>query len=80
MENKVHGLGEETNFEFKHIPNLDSTTSMGDYAPGAKESGVERRNLKAFVIGSAVMGVFSYVGLRTTWGIFGGLKALWMAR
>ncbi|KAH6722032.1 hypothetical protein BKA61DRAFT_166520 [Leptodontidium sp. MPI-SDFR-AT-0119] len=79
VENKVHGLGEETNFEFKHIPNLDTTTSMGDYVSGAKESGVESRNLKVFVIGSAIMGVVSYIGLRTTWGIFGGLR-LWMTR
>ncbi|CZS98461.1 hypothetical protein WAI453_005794 [Rhynchosporium graminicola] len=80
VENKTHGLGEETNFDFKHIPNLDTTTSMGDYVAGAKEDGIERRNLKAFVIGSAIMGFVSYVGLRTTWGIFGGLRALWVSR
>ncbi|KAK0100893.1 hypothetical protein ONS95_007337 [Cadophora gregata] len=80
VENKAHGLGEETNFEFKYIPSLDTTTSMGDYISEGKESVVERRNLQAFVIGSTIVGLVSLIGLRMTWGVFGGLRALWISR
>lgn len=73
-------MGEETNFEFKYIPSLDTTTSMGDYVSTGKESEVERRNLQAFVIGSTIMGLLSVIGLRLTWGAFGGLRSLWMSR
>lgn len=78
VENKTHGLGQASTFEFKYIPNLDTTTtSKGLYVPGTSSSGVERRNLKAFVLASVLMGVVSYLGLRTTWGIVGGLRAWW---
>ncbi|KAJ5038084.1 uncharacterized protein L3040_006955 [Drepanopeziza brunnea f. sp. 'multigermtubi'] len=79
VENKVHGLGEESDFEFKYIPNLDTTTSMADYVPGVKNSGVERRNLKALIWGSAFLGLLSYAGWRVSWGILGGLRAWWLS-
>jgi hypothetical protein len=77
VENKTHGLGEETNFDFKYIPNFDTTTSMGEYVSGLKESGVERRNLRALCMGSAAMGVVSYFCLKTTFKVFGRLAAWW---
>jgi hypothetical protein len=53
-------MGEETNFDFKYIPNFDTTsTDMGDYVAGLKSSGIERRNLRALVLFSAVMGLVS---------------------
>jgi hypothetical protein len=77
VENKAHGLGEETNFDFKYIPNFDTTTSMGEYVSGLKESGVERRNLSALCMGSAVMGIVLYFCLMTTFKVFGRLAAWW---
>ncbi|KAE9375734.1 hypothetical protein N431DRAFT_543207 [Stipitochalara longipes BDJ] len=78
VENKAHGLGEETNFEFKYIPNFDTTTSMGEYVFGLKESGVERRNLRALCMGSAVLGIVSYFCLQTTLRVIGKVGAWWV--
>jgi hypothetical protein len=78
VENKVHGLGEETNFDFKYIPNFDTTeTEMGEYVAGLKESGVERRNLRTLVIASVCIAVASYIGMRTTWGIVASVRDWW---
>ena len=74
VENKTHGLGEETNFDFKHIPNFDTTTSMGEYVSGLKESGVERRNLRVLVMGSAFMGLISFLLVKTSLGVVGQLR------
>jgi len=70
IENKTHGLGAETNFDFKYIPEFSTITSMGDYEEMKKsDTGVERRNLRTLVVASAVIGVLSYFGMRTTWGL-----------
>lgn len=69
VNNTSHGLGEETNFDFKYIPNFDTKTHMGDYVVGLKSSGVERRNLGSLVMFSAVVGAVSYLGLRTGLGL-----------
>ena len=74
VENKTHGLGEETTFDFKHIPNLDTTTSMGEYVSGLQDSGVERRNLKALVMGSAFMGLISFLLVKTSLGVVRQLR------
>ncbi|CAL3973540.1 hypothetical protein PZA11_005753 [Diplocarpon coronariae] len=77
VENQVHGLGEESSFEFKYIPNLDTKTLMGEYVPGRGESGIERRNLKVLVMASAAMGLMSCIGLRITLGVLAGLRSWW---
>ncbi len=77
VENKTHGLGEETNFDFKYIPNFDRTTLMGEYVSGLKESGVERRNLRALCLGSAAIGIVSYFCLKTTFRLVGNIGAWW---
>jgi hypothetical protein len=78
VENKTHGLGEETDFDFKYIPNYSTTTELGEYEHSElKETSIERRNLRSLVLFSAVVGVLSYVGMRTTWGILDGLRNWW---
>jgi len=53
-------MGEETNFDFKYIPNFDTTsTDLGDYVAGLQSSGIERRNLRALVLFSAATGLVS---------------------
>ncbi len=53
-------MGEETNFDFKYIPNFDTTsTDLGDYVAGLQSSGIEQRNLRALVLLSAAMGLVS---------------------
>lgn len=66
VENK-QGLGEETTFDFKYIPDLSKNTQMED-APetGIKQSGIERRNLQALVIGVAVLAFAGYLGYKAT--------------
>lgn len=79
VENKEHGLGQETVFDFKYIPNFSMTsTEKGEYqASGIKERGIERRNFKTLVIASTVVGVLSYFGMMTTWGLVSSAKAWW---
>jgi L-amino acid N-acyltransferase YncA len=78
VENKTHGLGEETVFDFKYIPNYSTTTELGEYEiSGHKETGIEKRNLRTLIVASTVVAVLSYLGMRTTWGIVGGLRAWW---
>ena len=76
VENKDHGLGEETNFDFKYVPNFSTTTELGTYEnSGLGKGGVERRNFRTFITMSAVVGVASYFCMRTTWGLVGLVKA-----
>ena len=79
VENKAHGLGEETNFDFKYIPNFDTRTSMGEYVSGLEESGVERRNLRALVIASTVFGFSLYFCAKTTFGVAGKIARWWFS-
>jgi len=70
VQNQVHGLGEESTFDFKYIPNFDTKTDMMEYDEAAlRGTGIETRNLRSLVLGCAFMGMVSYVGLRITWGI-----------
>jgi len=66
VENK-QGLGVETTFDFKYIPDLSKTTHMED-APetGIKQSGIERRNLQALIIGFASLAFAGYLGFKVT--------------
>ena len=62
-----YGLGEETAFEFKYVPELGKRTGREDAAgkqSGIGYKGVERRNLQALGIGCIVVGVGSYLGLK----------------
>lgn len=69
------GLGAETTFDFKYIPELSKRTQMEDLDEGGlKQSGVERRNLQVFVIGCGLLGVCAYLSLRVTSSI---VKAIW---
>lgn len=66
VENK-QGLGEETTFDFKYIPDLSKRTRMED-APetGIKQSGIERRNLQSLMIGAALLAFAGYLGFKIT--------------
>ena len=61
------GLGAETTFDFKYIPELSKRTQMEDLDDcGLKQSGVERRNLQVFGIGCVLFSICGYIGLRVT--------------
>ena len=64
MENR-HGLVEESVFDFKYIPDLHLATEADQPASksGIKQAGIERRNLRALVLGCGVLTVTGFVGL-----------------
>jgi len=65
-----HGLGEETVFDFKYIPDYHITTDRGsDDKTGVKGPGIERRNLMTFITAVACTGVATYCGLWAARGI-----------
>lgn len=79
VENKEHGLGAETVFEFKYIPSLTlMSTERGEYkVSDFKNRQYEKRGLRTLIIASAVEGVFSYFSVVTAWGLVGHAKAWW---
>jgi hypothetical protein len=60
-----HGLGEESVFDFKYVPDFHISTEAGGQAThvGVKEPGIERRNLKALLIGLTCTGAGVCCGL-----------------
>ena len=59
------GLGEETTFEFKYIPDFSKRTKkeeLGLVKP--KRSVVERRNLQAIVIACCLLMSIGYAGMK----------------
>ncbi|MCJ1259807.1 hypothetical protein MMC24_007646 [Lignoscripta atroalba] len=65
-----HGLGEETTFDFKYVPDLHIMTEMEDLGEtGIKQPGIERRNLQALVIGLGFFGVTAFVGFKIVSGL-----------
>jgi hypothetical protein len=72
-----HGLGEETVFDFKYVPDFHVTTTPGDEGQvGIREHGIERRNLKALLVGLTCTGVGVYCGLRVASSILQRLPSL----
>ncbi|KAL8738137.1 MAG: hypothetical protein Q9181_001043 [Wetmoreana brouardii] len=60
-----HGLGQETVFDFKYIPALSKTTKAEKGVGGpARSSGIEKRNLRAFLLGCILLSTVIWVGLR----------------
>jgi hypothetical protein len=60
-----YGLKEESSFDFKYLPDLGKMTQAeAAEKSGITEPGVERRNLKALVLGSAFLGFSVYLGTK----------------
>lgn len=69
------GLGAETTFDFKYVPELSKTTQMEDpEESGLKHPGVERRNLQAFILGCGFLVVCGYAGLSVTRSLFSAVR------
>jgi len=68
------GLGGETVFDFKYIPEFNFITPRGsDEQAKMKESGVERRSLNTLLIATGCLAFASYVGVKITFGLIGKL-------
>lgn len=61
-----YGLGEETVFDFKYVPDFHVTTEKGEALEGIRQPGIERRNLKALVYAVGVLGVLSWGACKLT--------------
>jgi predicted secreted protein len=65
VENKTHGLGAETCFDFKYIPDFHTSTILeGLEETGPMEPGIERRNLRTLIIASTIVSIASWYGVK----------------
>ena len=65
-----HGLRQESNFDFKYIPDLHKTTQKEDGdKSGIQQSGIETRNLQALVVGSGLILALTYAGFTLARGV-----------
>ena len=63
--NQKTGLGEESTFEFKYIPDLSRKTQTDDaLEPGAKHNGIEQRDLQALGIGCSLIALVGFFCLK----------------
>ena len=76
MEGK-YGLGEETVFEFKYVPDFHVTTEKGDDSMvGVRGPGVERRNFVSFMLALSCMSGVAYGGFWLVSGMFSRVTSL----
>lgn len=76
IEDKTHGLGTETKFDFKYIPEYHTRTEKGENDSAIVKpimAGIESRNLMTFVFVSAAIGVGSFFGLNVARNIGGNM-------
>lgn len=72
-----NGLGQETVFEFKYIPALSKTTEAGKGRGNpVGTSGIEKRNLRAFLIGCILLTIVVWMGLRSLSIVWGRVTAV----
>lgn len=68
-------------FDFKYVPDFHITTEAGESNHvGIKEHGIERRNLKALLIGLTCTGVGIYAGVYIASSIFERISNFWSLR
>lgn len=73
-----YGLkGEESNFDFKYVPEYSTITEMGECEEEkADYSYVERRNLRTFCVAVGCVGLGTWIGFRVVWAVG---RAAWSA-
>ncbi|KAI9681409.1 MAG: hypothetical protein M1817_002692 [Caeruleum heppii] len=60
-----HGLGRETTFDFKYIPEYSTQTERGESDKvGVRLAGIERRNFQSLVVASIVLGLTVWYGVK----------------
>ena len=71
------GLGQETCFDFKYIPELSKTTRMEEPPEiSIRGAGVERRNLGAFIAGCCLFSAISFIGLNVALAVTRSVAAV----
>ena len=57
-------------FDFKYIPDFHTKTDMANSeGTGLKHPGMERRNLKAFLVGCGILGIMGFCGCKVAIGL-----------
>jgi hypothetical protein len=73
VENK-HGLGEESVFDFKYVPDYHIRTYKEDAGKsGIDQPGIERRNLKTLIYAVGAVAIVTYGVSKVVSGIVGRL-------
>lgn len=79
VENETLGLGGETNFDFKYIPDYHFTTKKGKKKHPVvtpNRGSIERTNLISFGVACVAVGVGGWLGMKSLqigWGVAGSL-------
>lgn len=73
VESKYGLQGKETSFDFKYVPEYSTITEMGESSEEAKLSnlGVEKRNLKSFLVAVGIFAVGTWCGVKVLTGLVG---------
>jgi hypothetical protein len=81
VKSKSMGLGAETDFKFKYVPEYDTTTLIGTYELSEKEKGMssymERRSLRTLLIAGLFGGCMACVGVLGAASMARGVGGLW---
>lgn len=64
VENKTIGLGQETIFDFKHVPQIGLGTSLGDIGAKQVAGHQERRSIVTLAVATVLAGSLAWLGLR----------------
>lgn len=75
VESKYGLQGEETNFDFKYVPEYSTITEMGESNGAVLQSaGVEARNLKTLIVATGVLGFGMWCTFKVGMGAFHVLR------
>ncbi|GAB7352807.1 hypothetical protein MBLNU459_g3424t2 [Dothideomycetes sp. NU459] len=75
VESKYGLQGEETNFDFKYVPEYSTITEMGESNGAVLQSaGVEARNLKTLIVATGVLGISLWCTVKAGVGAFHVLR------
>lgn len=77
VHNKEIGLGTETNFDFKYVPQLGRTTELGQPdGPRLRAGAPERQGLATLVLASALVAAVAWSGFKASSAIIAAVHVV----
>lgn len=77
MHNKEIGLGSETNFDFKYVPQLGRTTELGQPEGSRLRIGApERQGLTTLMLAAALVAAVAWSGFRAASGLMAAVHVV----
>lgn len=77
VHNKEIGLGTETNFDFKYVPQLGRTTELGQPENSRLRIGApERQGLTALMLVAALVAAVAWSGYRAASGLMAAISVV----